>query len=224
LTWLFVKMWFKVHRNVNDIRKQIIAFIMKHIIILFTHKSIHNSDRNGIKYWMSYPRWSTFLVVNKQFWSDQSAVDQNETSKRSNGLWSHHLTLIQTLENVQRRAARFVINDYTSRTQGCMTSMLTSLQWQTLEQRRRISRLVMMYKIQHQLVDIDQDLYLRPGDSRTRGQHRFFQERSIMTLRNSFQRTAREWNHLPDTTVGASSKEEFRANLHQQVSHANQCK
>jgi hypothetical protein len=129
-------MWFKVHRNVNDIRKQIIAFIKKHIMILFTHKSIHNSDRKGIKYWMSYPRWSTSLVVNKQFWSDQSAVDQNETSKRSNDLWSHHLTLIQTLENVQRRAARFVINDYTSRTQWCVTSMLTSLEWQTLEQRR----------------------------------------------------------------------------------------
>jgi hypothetical protein len=63
----------------------------------------------------------------------------------------------------------FVINDYTSRTQGCVTNMLASLEWQTLEQRRRISRLVMMYKIQHQLVDIDRDLYLRPGDSRTRG-------------------------------------------------------
>ena len=101
--------------------------------------------------------------------------------------------LIQTLENVQRRASRFVVNDYTSRTQGCVTSMLTSLEWQTLEQRRRISRLVMMYKIQHQLLDIDRDLYLIPGDSRTRGQHRFFQERSNYdTLRNSFQRTARE--------------------------------
>ena len=85
-------------------------------------------------------------------------------------------TLIQTLENVQRRAARFIINDYTSRTPGCVTSMLTSLEWQTLEQRRRISRLVMMYKIQHQFVDIDRDLNLRSGDSRTRGQHRFFQE------------------------------------------------
>jgi hypothetical protein len=119
------------------------------------HTSIHNSDRKGIKYRMSYPRWSTSLVVNKQFWSDQSAVDQNETSKRnqlphdpttnpgirSNGLWSHHPNLIQTLENVQRIAARFVINDNTSRTPGCVTSMLTSLEWQTLEQRRRISRL-----------------------------------------------------------------------------------
>ena len=44
----------------------------------------------------------------------------------------------------------------------------------------------MMYKIQHQLEDIDRDLYLRPGDIRTRGQHRFFQERSNYdTLRNS---------------------------------------
>ena len=76
-------------------------------------------------------------------------------------------TLIQTLENVQRRTARLVINDYTSRTQGCVTSMLTSLEQQTLKQRRRISRLVIMYKIQHQLVDIDRDLYLRPGDTTT---------------------------------------------------------
>jgi hypothetical protein len=60
------------------------------------------------------------------------------------------------------------------------------------------------FLIQHHLVDTDRDLYLRPGDSRTRGQHRFFQERSNYdTLRNSFQRTAREWNHLPNTTVGA---------------------
>jgi hypothetical protein len=74
-----------------------------------------------------------------------------------------------------------------------------------------VSPELMMYKIQHQLLDIDRDLYLIPGDSRTRGQHRFFQERSNYdTLRNSFQRTAREWNHLPDTTVGASSIEEFR--------------
>jgi len=72
---------FKVHRNVNDIRKQIIVFIKKHIITPFTHKSIHNFDRKGIKYWMFYPCWSTSLVVNKQFWSDQSAVDQNDTMR-----------------------------------------------------------------------------------------------------------------------------------------------
>ena len=94
-------MWFKVHRNVNDIRKQIIAFIKKHIIILFTHKSIHNSDRKGKIYRMSYPGWSTSLVVSKQFWSDQSAVDQDKQVRETSyltilrptleyRLWSHH--------------------------------------------------------------------------------------------------------------------------------------
>jgi hypothetical protein len=56
-------MCFNVHRNVNDIRKQIIVFIKKHIIILFTHKSIHNSDIKGIQYRMSYPRWSTLYRI-----------------------------------------------------------------------------------------------------------------------------------------------------------------
>ena len=60
--------------------------------------------------------------------------------------------------------------------------MLTSLEWQTLEQQRRISRLAMMYKIQHQLVDIDRDLYLRPGDSRTRVNIGSSRRGPIMTL------------------------------------------
>jgi hypothetical protein len=67
-------MWFKVYRNVNDIRKQIIVFTKKHIIILFTHKSIHNSDKKDIKYRIYYPCWATSLVVNKQFWSIKSNV------------------------------------------------------------------------------------------------------------------------------------------------------
>jgi hypothetical protein len=46
--------------------------------------------------------------------------------------------------------------------------------------------------------------YLRPGDSKTRGQHRFFQERfKYDTLRNSFQRTARKWNLF--TLVGVAN-------------------
>ena len=131
---------------------------------------------------------------------------------------------IQSLENVQRRAARFVTIDHITRTSGCVTNMLTSLGWQTLEQRRKISRLVMMYKIQHQLVDIDRDLYIKPSDTRTRGQHRLYQERTNNeTFRNSFfQRTVRDWNQLPDKTIRANSIEEFKANLQNQVSQASQ--
>ena len=122
---------------------------------------------------------------------------------------------IKALENIQRRAARFVTNNYTDRTPGCVTNMITSLGWLSLEHRRHNSRLCMLYKIQHNLIDINKDLYIRHNDSRTRGQHRLFQERTNNeTYRNSFfQRTVRDWNLLPTSTVAAATIEEFRANL-----------
>ena len=52
---------------------------------------------------------------------------------------------IDILEQVQRRAARFVTNTY-SREEGCVSQALNSLQWPTLQHRRRIARLCMLYK------------------------------------------------------------------------------
>jgi hypothetical protein len=75
---------------------------------------------------------------------------------------------IKALENIQRRAARFVTNNYTDRTPGCVTNMITSLGWQSLEQRRQNSRLCMLCKIQHNLIDNNRDLYIRHSDSRTK--------------------------------------------------------
>ena len=43
-------------------------------------------------------------------------------------IWDPYLQCdINRLEKVQRRAARFITGDYTSRTPGCMTNMLESL-------------------------------------------------------------------------------------------------
>jgi hypothetical protein len=77
-------MWFKVHRNVNDIRKQIIAFIKKHIIILFTYKSIHVS---GFRWWDHKPllripvlvvgSWGSWFLLLVSFWSTADWSDQN---------------------------------------------------------------------------------------------------------------------------------------------------
>jgi hypothetical protein len=127
----FVKMWFKVHRNVNDIREQIIAFIKKHIIILFTHKSIHNSDRKGIKYRMPYPRWSTSLVVNKQnklcfffkkifwfpmFWLDYGFLLRSEKKFRTSQELKYFLFVAQ--------CANFFFQNLTS---GYMTKTLNQI-------------------------------------------------------------------------------------------------
>ena len=62
---------------------------------------------------------------------------------------------IADLEMVQRRAARFVHNNYTDRTPGCVTDMLNTLRWEPLSQRRANSRLIMLYRIMNNLVDIN---------------------------------------------------------------------
>ena len=53
---------------------------------------------------------------------------------------------IERLERVQRCAARFMTNDYTTRTPGCVTDMLNRLELLPLEDRRKNLRLTFMYK------------------------------------------------------------------------------
>ena len=54
---------------------------------------------------------------------------------------------ILAVEKVQRQAARFIKNDYKSRFEGCVTSMLEDLKLPILQQRRLETRLVMLYKV-----------------------------------------------------------------------------
>ena len=52
------------------------------------------------------------------------------------------------LEQVQRRAARFATKTYL-RQEGCVTQALRHLNWPTLEHRRKVNRLTLMYKTLH---------------------------------------------------------------------------
>ena len=51
---------------------------------------------------------------------------------------------INQLEQVQRRAARFVNNNFYNREPGAVTAMISELSWETLEQRRAKTRAVLM--------------------------------------------------------------------------------
>jgi hypothetical protein len=48
----------------------------------------------------------------------------------------HSKDLIEDIEQVQKRAARFVYNNYRSKEPGCVTNMLDTLNWEPLSQRR----------------------------------------------------------------------------------------
>ena len=61
-------------------------------------------------------------------------------------VWDPHCNgLNGELENVQKRAARFVTRYY-SRETGSMTGILEELKWGTLQKRRKDNRLILLYK------------------------------------------------------------------------------
>ena len=61
-------------------------------------------------------------------------------------VWDPYLTKdINTLENIQRRAARFIIQDHSRFTS--VSSLLKDLNWAPLKDRRRDIRLAMLFKI-----------------------------------------------------------------------------
>jgi hypothetical protein len=60
---------------------------------------------------------------------------------------------IHLLEAIQRRAARFVYNNFYDREPGVVTSMISRLQWESLEQRRAKARATFMCKIVNNLVE-----------------------------------------------------------------------
>ena len=65
--------------------------------------------------------------------------------KYAASVWDpYHLNDILALEKVQRKAARWVMNDYSS--YSSVSSMLNDLNWPSLHFRRRINRLQMFIK------------------------------------------------------------------------------
>ena len=83
----------------------------------------------------------------------------------SSSVWDPHTDdLSSKIDMVQRRAARFVMADY--RQKSSVTKMLQTLQWQTLQERRAHSKIIMMYRIVHRLVAIPvAPPYLHPSFS-----------------------------------------------------------
>ena len=97
-------------------------------------------------------------------------------------VWSPYTnSSIYKLEMVQRRAARFITNNYSP--WDSVTEILDHLNLPTLEQRRNNLKLVMMYKMVHRQVHIDNGTYLIPTASQTRGHdQRFLQPHSIFFI------------------------------------------
>ena len=132
-------------------------------------------------------------------------------------IWDPHTTSdIQQLEMIQRRAARFVTNY--KRTEGTVTDILSKLDWPLLQQRRKETRLVAMYKIHHQDIAVPIAEYIqRQTVSRTCQHH----PAKLCVMRpftnvykfSFFARTILDWNKLPPSLLESTKLSLFKSGL-----------
>ena len=128
----------------------------------------------------------------------------------------HHKKDISTLERVQRKAARFCLQNFNKT--ASVTDMLSDLKWDTLETRRKKNRLTLMYKLSHNLVDITTENHLIPNsEKRTHNSHAFKYRMPKVSKDvfkfSFFPRSITEWNLLPADLVNCKSLSNFKLNL-----------
>lgn len=128
--------------------------------------------------------------------------------------WSPHTQCnITKIEQVQRRSARFITDDYAYT--SSVTNMLNSLDLPTLECRRDLSTNVLMYKIVNKLVDIHAP-QLIPVSSNTRGHSQRFHHlhaRTSTYANSFFPRAIRSWNALPPNAINQPTLALFKQDL-----------
>ena len=117
----------------------------------------------------------------------------------ASNVWDpHHQNEKDKLEKIQRRAARFVLGDY--RTTNSVTTMLNTLKWPLLEDRRRENRQKMLQKILSNKVAVNHGNILEPtGRSRRSHPYQLKVIQCNRDYRNEsfFPRAIREWNAMP---------------------------
>ena len=118
----------------------------------------------------------------------------------------------QQVEAVKRRAARFCQNDY--RRTSSVTSMIQNLELEELQYRREKCKIVMMYQIVNNLIDIPAEKYLIHSGTSIRGYKARFLVLycSVSAYKSSFfPSTIRLWNSLPVSKVTAPSHDSFKS-------------
>ena len=118
------------------------------------------------------------------------------------------------LEKVQRRASRFAAKTY-SRQEGCVAQALNYLNWPTLEHRRKVNRLMLMYKTLHGLAAINIPPYVKHEivtKLRISDAMKFIRVQTACDeYKYSFwSRTINDWNRSPPNIINLTSTSNFK--------------
>ena len=106
---------------------------------------------------------------------------------------------------MQKRAARFVIRNYTYE-KGSMTDILKKLKWESLQKRRKDNRIILLYKgLKGRAKYPRMTLSPKIGvvGINTPWHFRYLQQVQ-MPIYIVFPQTIRDWNELPDSLISSA--------------------
>ena len=126
-------------------------------------------------------------------------------------IWDPHTdSNIHKLETVQRRSARRIMHNYNRH--ASVTTMLQHLDLPTLQQRRQHSKIVMLYRIRHQLANIPTTTYITPATRNT--QHYILPYARTDVYKSSFfSSTVKLWNNLQPAIINSTTIPHLRQAL-----------
>ena len=128
-------------------------------------------------------------------------------------VWSpYYKKDVDLLEDVQRKFTKFLPGFYDK----SYAERLSLLSMQTLEERRIHMDLILVYEINHKLVDIPFDKFFEFNTSRTRG-HSY--KLSVKSSRvnchkfHFFNRVVKVWNNVPERIVTLEKLNQFKSEI-----------
>ena len=141
----------------------------------------------------------------------------------ASSVWDpHHRNKIEQLEKVQRKAARWAMNQYSWT--ASVSDLLHQLEWPPLHQRRLYARLIIMFKIKNNDIAITIPSYvmmptIRTTRSLSSGAWRPIQMSTTCDNYkfSFFPRTIVDWNRLTNEIIMIEDMERFKAAVADQV-------
>ena len=118
---------------------------------------------------------------------------------------------IHKLETVKRRSARHIMHNYNRH--DIVTTMLQHLSLPTLQQRRQHFKIIMLYRIAHQLASIPTATYITPSNRNT--QHFTLPYARTHVFKTPFfPSTINKWNNLQPVITNSTNILQLRQALH----------
>ena len=124
----------------------------------------------------------------------------------------HQKNLINKIEMVQRRAARFVMNDYNST--SSVSAMLKELDWSSLQNRRTASRLSILHRAREGILPLPVENLLLPLQRPSRHSHQ--NSYQILSVNKNcykysfWPKTIIDWNSLPHHLTVINDSKTFK--------------